>query len=105
MMSGAQKSPRRFSGTALVCQGRRPLNTRGPLVQLIKSFERQETTPLPVAKVQYSSLHFTIVDGSGIGTFRLPARASTSAASTGELVSCAEARFNDAAAINARSAD
>src|ERR1041385_2567693 len=102
MTSGAQRCPR-LPGTALVRQSGMLVNTRGPLVQLIRSFECHDTTPLPVAKVQYSSLHFTIVDGSWMGTFRLPACVSASAASDGALVSSANATFNELAAKRTRS--
>src|ERR1041385_2987566 len=95
MTSGAQRCPR-LPGTALVRHDGMLVNTRGPLVQLTRSFECHDTIPLPVAKVQYSSLHFTIVDGSCTGTFRLPARASASAASDGALVSCAREEFKEA---------
>ena len=36
----------------------------GPAAQVSRSLERQEIIPLPVANNQYSSPHFTIVDGS-----------------------------------------
>src|SRR5262245_54070332 len=59
-----------------VIQGGGLVNTRGPGSHRMRSFERHELTPGPVAKNQYSFLHLTIVDGSCTRTSRLPLRSS-----------------------------
>src|SRR6186713_2652339 len=60
----------------LVIHGGGLVNTRGPRSQRMRSFERHELTPGPVAKNQYSFLHLTMVDGSCTRTSRFPLRTS-----------------------------
>lgn len=61
--SGAQNCPLN-PDTTFVIQAGGEENTRGPVSHFTMSRERREPIPCPVQKIQYSSPHLTIVEGS-----------------------------------------
>jgi hypothetical protein len=79
MTSGAQNMPCDFPAPPRP-PTRGLVQTRAAPRQFTRSFERHDGTPRPVWKIQYSSLHFTSVEGSCARMPRAPSARSWASA-------------------------